>query len=138
MRAFYELVNVKADEPRQWDRDRTLYTPWIRFIATSTVSSAQVKVLSWTHQQYVDASEPQVRKGFKEWELARRAQTYGNIAHIDSTYAGEAHEDGKVGHCRGVNSIEAYFDGRRWWISSVRWMSESSEHPIPRSYFEKR
>lgn len=49
-------------------------------------------------------------------------------AYVD---AGEAHEGGKVDHFRGVNSIEAYFDGSRWWISSVMGMSESPEHPIP-------
>jgi hypothetical protein len=32
---------------------------------------------------------------------------------------------------RGVNSIELYFDGARWWISSVMWQSEDEEHPIP-------
>lgn len=71
-----------------------------------------------------DASEPLVRKGFKEWELARRTQTYGcigHIGHIESTDAGEAHED-----------------GRRWWIRSVMGMSESPEHPIPRRYVEKQ
>lgn len=137
MRAFYEVVNVKADEPRQWDRDRTLYAPWIRFVATSSDSSGKVKVITWSHQEYVDATEPLVRSGFKEWEVARRTQVYGNMAHIDSTYAGEAREGGQVDHFRGVNSIEAYFDGKRWWISSVMWMSESPEHPIPRRYFEK-
>jgi hypothetical protein len=34
---------------------------------------------------------------------------------------------------RGVNSIELYFDGTRWWIASVVWQSESPELPIPDS-----
>ncbi|GAB3754793.1 hypothetical protein [Lysobacter olei] len=137
MRAFYEAVNIGPDDARQWDRDRTLYVPWIRFVATSVDSKGQVKVRSWTHQQYVEATEPLVAHGFKEWEVSRKTQTYGNIAHIDSVYAGEATEDGKVERFRGVNSIEAYFDGTRWWISSVMWMSESPNHPIPPMYLEK-
>lgn len=137
MRAFYAVVNITPGEARQWDRDRTLYVPWIRFVATATDKEGKVKVSNWTHQQYVDATEPLVAGGFREWEVSRRTQKYGNIAHIDSTYAGEATEDGKVETFRGVNSIEAYFDGTRWWISSVMWMSESANHPIPRLYFEK-
>lgn len=138
MRAFYEVVNIAPNEARQWDRDRTLYVPWIRFVGTSIDSKGKVAVQSWTHQQYVDATEPLVISGFKEWEISRRTKKYGNIAHIDSAYAGESTEGGRVKRFRGVNSIEAYFDGTRWWISSVMWMSESPNHPIPREYLKKR
>ena len=137
MRAFYDMVNTGPNDARQWDRDRTLYVPWIRFVATATDKHGKVTVTRWTHQQYVDATEPLVAGGFKEWEISRRTQQYGNIAHIDSTYGGEITLEGKVETFRGVNSIEAFFDGTRWWISSVMWMSESPDHPIPRLYFEK-
>ena len=131
MRAFYEIVNTAPEDARQWDRDRTLYVPWVRFIATSTDASGKVKTRIWTHQQYVEATEPLVAAGFKEWEISRKTKQYGNIAHIDSVYEGEAVADGKVERFKGLNSIEAYFDGSRWWISSVMWMSESPAHPIP-------
>ena len=138
MRAFYDVVNVAPEQPRQWDRDRTLYVPWIRFVATSIDGSGKSKTAIWTHQQYVEATEPLVKGGFKEWEIARKTKVYGNVAHIDSTYAGEANEGGKIERFRGLNSIEAYFDGTRWWISSVMWMSESPKHPIPQEYLEKK
>lgn len=138
MRAFYEVVNVAPNDARQWDRDRTLYVPWIRFVGTSIDTKGKVKIQSWTHQQYVEATEPLVKNGFKEWEISRRTTKYGNIAHIDSTYEGESTEGGRVVRFRGVNSIEAYFDGNRWWISSVMWMSESPNHPIPLEYLKTR
>lgn len=138
MRAFYEAVNVSPTEPRQWDRDRTLYVPWIRFVGTSIDDQGNVKASVWTHQQYVEATEPLVAGGFKEWEVSRKTQEYGNIAHVDSTYAGEVTVGGKVEKFRGVNSIEAYFDGARWWISSVMWMSEARNHPIPKRYLEEQ
>ncbi len=138
IRAFYEVVNIKPGDARQWDRDRTLYVPWVRFIATATDLAGKVKNTIWTHQQYVEATEPLVQSGFKEWEVSRKTAQYGNIAHIDSVYAGEAAAgDGKIERFRGLNSIEAYFDGKRWWISSVMWMSESPNHPIPKAYLEK-
>ncbi|QSX39409.1 hypothetical protein [Shewanella cyperi] len=137
MGAFYDVVNIAPQEARQWDRDRTLYVPWIRFVGTSIDAHGKVKASSWTHQEYVEATEPLVTGGFKEWEISRRTQEYGNIAHIDSTYAGEAIDDGKLERFRGVNSIEAYFDGTRWWISSVMWMSESPNHPIPTMFLNK-
>lgn len=131
MRAFYEVVNTAPEDGRQWDRDRTLYVPWVRFIATSTDAAGKVKTHIWTHQQYVDATEPLVAGGFKEWEVSRKTKQYGNIAHIDSVYEGKVMGDGKVERFKGLNSVEAYFDGSRWWISSVMWMSESPDHPIP-------
>lgn len=137
MRAFYEVVNTSPRSPRQWDRDRTLYVPWVRFIATSTDPSGAVKTRIWTHQQYVDATEPLVAGGFKEWEVSRKTKQYRNIAHIDSVYAGEAAADGTIERFTGLNSIEAYFDGSRWWISSVMWMSASPEHPIPGEFLEQ-
>ncbi len=82
--------------------------------AASLSQAVPVKAIA---AQPEGASEPLVRKGLKEWALAWRAQTYG---YIESTDAGEAHED-----------------GRRWWIRSVMGMSESPEHPIPRRYVER-
>jgi hypothetical protein len=110
----------------------------VRFIATSTDAAGKAKATLWTHQQYVEATEPLVKDGFKEWEVSRRTKQYGNIAHIDSVYEGEAVEGGKIERFKGLNSVEAYFDGSRWWISSVMWMSESPNHPIPEEYFSKQ
>jgi len=130
MQAFYEVVNIAPNAPRQWARDRTLYSPWIRFVATGKSPSGRPEVTTWTHQQLVDATEPLIRKGFREREIHRIEHRYGHIAHVDSTYETIIGLE-KTKQSRGVNSIELYFDGARWWISSVMWQSEDAEHPIP-------
>lgn len=131
VRAFYEVVNVRPDAPRQWGRDRTLYSPWVRFVATSTGKDGRPVVEVWDHQQFVEATEPLVQRGFSEREIHRRTRIYGHIAHVDSSYETElASADGLL-RSRGVNSIEMYFDGQRWWITSVMWMTESKQAPIP-------
>jgi hypothetical protein len=33
MTAFYDIVNVPPGSAPQWDRDRTLYVPWIHFVS---------------------------------------------------------------------------------------------------------
>lgn len=132
VRAFYEVVSVKPNEARQWDRDRTLYVPWVRFIANSLTPEGKPQINIWNHQQFVESMEPLMKNGFKEWEISRKTRIYGNIAHIDSAYEGEYTENNKTEKFRGVNSLEAYFDGSRWWISSVMWMSESPKYPIPK------
>jgi hypothetical protein len=126
IRAFYAAVNVAPDGPRLWARDRTLYAPWLRFVAIGA-SGREI----WTHQQLVDETEPMVRAGFREHEVHRRTRVYGNIAHVDSVYEAVIGREEPLQRVRGVNSIELYFDGRRWWIASVMWQSETADHPIP-------
>ncbi len=127
MKAFYEVVNVAPDAPRQWSRDRTLYSPWLRFVALGK-SGTKPEVL--THQQLVDESEPMVKNGFREREIYRTTRKYGNMVHIDSTYETLVGL-GTPKRSRGVNSLELYFDGTRWWIASVVWQTEDAEDPIP-------
>ena len=138
MRAFYAVVNVRPDGQRLWSRDRTLYSPWVRFIGTSMSASGTPEVVVWNHQQLVDASEPLVQRGFSETEIHRNTRSYGNIAHVDSTYEAVLDSTNGPQRFRGVNSIELYFDGQRWWIASVMWMSEAASHPIPASLLPAR
>ena len=32
---------------------------------------------------------------------------------------------------RGVNSVQLYWDGVRWWIASATWDDERPDNPIP-------
>lgn len=130
MRAFYEVVNVAPEAERQWGRDRTLYVPWIRFVALGAGSSDRSPVTVWTHQELVDATEPLVRRGFVEREIFRTTRRYGDMVHVDSTYETVLGTD-RPERSRGVNSLELYFDGQRWWIASVVWQGEDGAHGLP-------
>lgn len=130
MRAFYEVTNVAPDAPRQWARDRTLYVPWIRFVALGRGTTGRPAVTVWTHQEFVDATEPLTQKGFVEREIFRTTRRYGNMAHVDSTYETLVGVEKPV-RSRGVNSVDLYFDGQRWWVASVVWQSEDAANPIP-------
>ncbi|MFP2905840.1 hypothetical protein ACLESD_12435 [Pyxidicoccus sp. 3LFB2] len=123
MRAFYEVVNIAPEAPRQWARDRTLYSPWIHFVAIGQ------QLAIHDHQGFVDATEPLMRAGFRERELHRIVRRYGNIAHVESSY--EAWSADGVARSRGVNYLQLYFDGQRWWVTSVVWQTEDATHPIP-------
>ncbi|WP_394830413.1 M61 family peptidase [Pendulispora rubella] len=123
MRAFYETVNIAPDAPRQWDRDRTTYLPGARIVAIDE------KVSIWDHQGFVDFAEPLLRHGFRERELVRRVRRYGNIANIESSYESFVGPQETVS--RGVNYIQTFYDGQRWWITGLVWQTEDAAHPIP-------
>ncbi len=130
MRAFYEVVNFDAGAPRQWSRDRTLYSPWIRFVSIGRVVDGRPRIDVWSHQELVDQTDALGAQGFHERELFREQRQYGNTAQVRSSYVGWVGTDESAAF-RGVNNIDLYFDGARWWIASVMWQSEDAAHPIP-------
>ena len=131
--AYYEVISGPAGQPRQWSRDRTLYIPEIRFVAMSMGKDGRPVAHKMTHQQFVDSSNAEVLKGFYEKEVHRVTQRFGNIAHVFSTYESRLKIDGPV-IARGINSIEAFWDGQRWWIASAIWDEERPDNPLPAEY----
>lgn len=130
MKAFYEVVCGPKGQPRQWARDRTLYIPGVRFVSTGK-RRGKIYTAVLEHQAYVDAVNPLIyRAGFYEREIHRQTKSFGNITHIFSTYESREAIDGPV-TARGVNSLELYNDGKRWWIASVTWDEERPDNPIP-------
>lgn len=128
--AFYDVISGPAGEPRQWGRDRTLYVPWVRFVSMG-IREGRPYANVMTHQEYVDGSDGfLVRNGFFEQEIARETQRFGNVAHVWSTYQFRSTADGPV-QGRGINSIQLYWDGDRWWITAAAWDSEREGNPIP-------
>lgn len=131
MKAFYDVISGPAGQPRQWSRDRTLYISDIRFVAMAVDKSGKPVPHIASHQQFVDAANPSlVKDGFYESEIHRATQRFGNIAHIFSTYESRNRPDGPV-IARGINSIELFWDGARWWIASAIWDDERPDNPIP-------
>jgi hypothetical protein len=121
-----------AGQPRQWARDRTLYIPGIRFVSMSVEKDGKPRAEVTTHQEYVDRSDAgMVKNGFYEVEIHRVTKRFGNIAHVFSTYETRRSKESPVSR-RGVNSIELFWDGTRWWIASAIWDEERKDNPIPK------
>lgn len=133
IRAFYEVISGPAGTPRQWERDRTLYIPGVRFVAIEKEhGKATARVMD--HEQYVRSADAgMVKGGFFEREIHREVRRYGDLAQVFSTYEWRQASGGPV-RGRGINSIEAFFDGKRWWIASATWQDESPDNPLPKAY----
>jgi hypothetical protein len=132
--AFYEVVSGPAGQPRQWGRDRSLYVADVRFVAMSEGKDGKPVARVQSHQQFVDSSDAAlVRDGFEEREIHRVMKRFGNIAHVFSTYETRRGPDGPWGE-RGINSLQLFWDGKRWWIASAIWDEERKDNPIPAEY----
>ncbi len=136
VKAFYETISGGRNVPRQWSRDRTLYMPDARFVAMSEQADGKIRASVMNHSQYVNnTNEFLVKEGFQEREINRVVRRFGNIAHVFSVYEFST-EDGKT-KGRGINSIELFRDGARWWISAVSWDEERANNPIPKEFLPK-
>ena len=132
--AFYDVISGPAGQPRQWSRDRSLYIPHVQFVSLSTDSTGAIRAGVMDHQSYVDATNDAfVRRGFFEAEIHRTTHRFGNVVHVFSTYEMREQLDGPV-IGRGINSVELFWDGARWWISAAQWDDERSGNPIPPEY----
>ncbi len=128
--AFYEVISGAAGVPRQWGRDRTLYIPGVRFVSLGS-SGGRIRANVYDHQAYVDATDSFfVSKGFFEREIHRTAVRFGNFTHVLSSYDSRTTADGPV-IARGINSVQLFWDGQRWWIAGAVWDDERPDNPIP-------
>jgi len=136
IKAFYETISGGKGVPRQWSRDKTLYMPDVRFVAMSE-RDGKIRASLMNHNQYVNnTNEFLVAEGFQEREINRVVRRFGNIAHVFSVY--EFTTEGGKTKGRGVNSIELFWDGARWWISSASWDEERPGNPIPKEFLDKK
>lgn len=128
--AFYDVISGPAGEPRQWERDATLYPPGVTFtVVDRDPQTGAPRPRTIAKQEYVEQSDAfLVGAGFHEREIHRVTTRFGSVAHVWSTYEWET-EDGRTG--RGVNGIHLAWDGDRWWITHATWDQESPDHPIP-------
>lgn len=136
LKAWYDIVSGPKGQPRDWARDRTLYIPDIRFVPVDVGKDGKIVPRISTHQQFVEASTGLEKEGFFEKEIHRVTERFGPIAHVWSTYESRRTENGPVIQ-RGINSIELFWDGKRWWIANAIWTDETPENPIPKEYLPK-
>ena len=136
--ASYDVISGPKGQQRDWDRERSLFISGARLIPTAAVAGvadADLSPLVLDVDAYIARVEPLfARDGFYEKEVARRTEQFGHIAHVWSTYESRHHQDDPEPFMRGINSIQLFNDGTRWWIVSIYWQHESAQHPLPENY----
>ena len=132
IKAWYDIVTVPKSKMPDWGRDHTLYIEGIRFVEMHERNGRPVADIV-SHQEFADASSSIADEGFSEREIHRVTQRFGNIAHVWSTYESRRTPEGPV-IARGINSIELFWDGKRWWIANAIWQTELPNSPIPKEF----
>ena len=134
IKAYYDVVTVKKGEKVSYERDSCLHVPNALVGSAQRGRGGKVSLKLITLKQFHQASDAFLEKdGFWEREISRRVENFGAIYQVWSTYETKNVEDGPVIE-RGINSIQLYFDGTRFWILSWIFDNESKEQPIPKKY----
>jgi hypothetical protein len=136
--AVYDVISGPAGKKRDWDRMRSLFVPGARLIPTGPRQAGGYGSRVLTVDEYVErASGVFDKEGFFEREAARRAEQFGQIAHVFSTYESRHAPDDAKPFQRGINSIQLMNDGKRWWVVTIFWQGEDEKSPLPTKYLKQ-
>ena len=134
--ALYNVISGPAGQPRDWNRFRSLFAAGARLVPVArNAQTGEIGSIVLDPEGYMGRSAERLEKnGFYEKEIARRTERFGTMLHAFSTYESRHKAEDASPFARGINSIQLYHDGKRWWIVTVMWQAETPEYQLPRQY----
>jgi hypothetical protein len=120
--SLYDVISGAAGKPRNWERMYSLFFPGALLISAGPNKAGELHATVMSPKGYVDrAGKYFETHPFFERETARKTHSQGHLQQIFSSY--ESGEDAAFTKpfAHGVNSIELFNDGTRWWIMQVMW-----------------
>lgn len=136
--ALYDVISGPAEEERDWDRFRSLFGEGARLIPLGRGEEGGVRTIVFTPDDYITRVGPTLKqRGFYEVEIGRVVEEFGAVTHAFSAYSSRWTPDDPEPFQRGINSIQLFNDGVRWWIMSVFWDAERDDNPMPAKYLNK-
>ena len=137
--ALYDVISGAAGQPRDWDRMRSLFAPEGRLMAVGARPESSYVLRGMSVEDYISRnSKAFATMGFFEKEAARTTETFGQIVHVFSTYESRHAAGDAKPFQRGINSIQLYHDGKRWWIVNVLWRAADERLTLPERYLRSR
>lgn len=131
IRSMDEAVSGPADKDRTCLRQ--LLLPEARLIPVAVAADGTATPHILTVDGWIEAARKRGHDEFYERQVKIKSETYGHIAHLWSTYEIRPTPEGKA-TVRGINSIQAVFDGKQWHILQVLWQAETPAVPLPEKY----
>lgn len=126
IKALYDVISGPSTQNRDWDRFRNLFTKEARMMTVAPHKDSGKVVRTITPEQYIERNGKRLQEiGFVEAELNRITESYGAVTHAFSTYKSDYAVNGTPMKAKGINSIQLFNDGKRYYIVSVYWDGDS-------------
>lgn len=128
LKSIYDVISGPAGD-RDWNRFRSLFVPEARLTSATRIDGGPVRLFDV--DGYARGAGGYFKThAFYESAIANRIQKFGNIAQVFSSYASRTAPNERP-FARGVNSIQLFNDGTRWWVLSILWDEETPTNPLP-------
>jgi hypothetical protein len=138
--ALYASVSFETGGQPDWPRFRSLFDPaalMVRVDARHGAQTDEPAVRISSLDDYVARTTAAIEGGgltdFRERELTRRTEVFGDLAAVFSTYERSVGEDVR----RGINSIQLAKAGERWRVISISWTDENEHGSLPSRYLPR-
>ena len=130
-----KAVDEAVSGPGNKDRTclRQILTPDARLIPVGKGQDGKWAPHVLTVDDYVTRVAKRGDKVFYERQVKYSVEQYGHIAHLWTTYEVRDTPDGKA-EIRGINSMQAVYDGAQWRLIEILWQAETPDEPIPAKY----
>lgn len=134
MKAYYDVVSGPVGSLPDPTRDQSLHHPnaQVTLLDRKADRTATVAVITLADYYRRGGLGPR-KRGFFEHEIHRVTERIGSLAHVWSTYE-SAETPGGKSFSRGINSIQLYWDGHRWWVLGWVFDDERAGNRIPPEY----
>ncbi|MCC7230608.1 MAG: hypothetical protein IT203_09465 [Fimbriimonadaceae bacterium] len=137
VKALYDVISGPAGAKRDWDRMRSLFSEEAKMVAIGRKPDGSSVRRVLTLEDYVKLAGPALEsRGFFEKEIARRTESFGNMVQVWTTYESRIAKDDAKPFERGINSLQLWNDGKRWWILGIVWQGESANLTLPAKYLK--
>ena len=131
--AIYVNVSGPYDQDRTCFRDMFLPDARLSPIGKAKDSSTYAP-RNLTIEDWITAIAKRAPGNFFEKASVNKIEQYGNLAHIWSTYESRHALNDPTPFARGINSIQAVYDGTRWRVQAILWQAETPETLVPAKY----
>ncbi len=135
-----EAIDSAVSGPGNKDRTcfRSLFTPDARLIPIRVNADGSSTPRILTVDDWINAVAKRGSAVFYERQVKVSSETWDHMAHLWSTYETRTTPDGKPPEGkvldRGINSIQAIFDGKEWHVIEITWQAETPANPVPEKY----
>jgi len=131
--AIYESITFSEGEEPDMERFKSLFIPNALFIRITPDGPNTMDLASFV-SSFSERVKSNALTSFYEAEISRKTHSFGGIAHVFSTYKKRMNTTDPRSLGRGINSIQLFHDGKRWWACGITWEDERDDNPIPEKY----
>ncbi|MGA9585122.1 MAG: hypothetical protein WBQ95_07325 [Terracidiphilus sp.] len=140
-----KAIDAAVSGPGNQDRTcfRALFLPDARLIPIRIASDGTATPRILTVDDWISLVAKRGSAVFYEHQVKVTSESWDHMAHLWSTHETLSTPDGALPEGkvpegklmdRGINSIQAIFDGKQWHIIEIVWQAQTTTNPVPEKY----